>query len=202
MAAKKKATKKKATKKKVTRKKVAKKKTIKETREALLEAIAQQPEELRKISEAIITASKQDVVSIYWGDGTYTGEVVDGVPHGQGLATVDDPWPNSGDMYVGGFKDGDRHGHGTFTQSDGFTYTGEYRDDDANGQGTCTLPDGTKYVGEWKYNEANGQGTEIYPDGSKYVGEFKENNAWQGTEYDKGGNVTATYSSGIRKAKR
>jgi len=40
MAAKKKATKKKATKKKVTRKKVAKKKTIKETREALLEAIA------------------------------------------------------------------------------------------------------------------------------------------------------------------
>ena len=29
-----------------------------------------------------------------------------------------------------------------------------------------------------------------FPDGTKYVGEFKDGKTWNGTEYDKNGNIT------------
>ena len=45
----------------------------------------------------------------------------------------------------------------------------------------------------------HGQGTFTSPDGDKYVGEWKEGNPWEGTEYDKDGNVIATYSAGVKK---
>ena len=64
---------------------------------------------------------------------------------------------------------------------------------------TSTFPDGEKYVGEFKDGTRDGQGTLTYADGRKYVGEFKDGNPWNGTEYDQDGNVTATYSEGVRK---
>ena len=108
----------------------------------------------------------------YWG-GTYTGEVSNGVPHGQGT------WihPN-GDKYVGEFKDGKPHG-----------------------QGTLTIPHRGKYVGEWKDGKRNGQGTYTWLDGGKYVGEWKGSDPWNGTEYDKDGSVTAIYSEGVKTEK-
>jgi len=45
------------------------------------------------------------------------------------------------------------------------------------------------YEGEWKNGFPNGQGTETYPNGGKYVGEFKDGNPWNGTFYDKDGNI-------------
>ena len=62
-----------------------------------------------------------DASNEFW-DGSYTGEVSNGVPHGQG----------------------------TWTHPGGQKYVGEWKDDKWHGQGTLTLPDGRKYVGEWK----------------------------------------------------
>jgi hypothetical protein len=60
--------------------------------------------------------------------GTYIGEVVDGLPHGQGTWTH----PN-GAKYVGELKDGKFHGQGTKTWGkgkwEGDKYVGEYKDD-------------------------------------------------------------------------
>ena len=57
-------------------------------------------------------------------------------------------------VYVGEKKDGERHGHGTLTFSNGYKYVGEFLDGEMNGQGTLTLPNGsTRYVGEWKDGE-------------------------------------------------
>jgi hypothetical protein len=53
----------------------------------------------------------------------YEGEIVDGVPNGEGTLT----W-FSGDKYVGKFKDGLQNGQGTFTFSDGREYVGEFKD--------------------------------------------------------------------------
>ena len=80
----------------------------------------------------------------------------------------------------------------------GGIYTGEVVGDVPNGKGTWVLPDKTKYVGEFKDGKFHGQGTYTYPDGRQYVGELKDDKWWNGTEYDKGGNVTATYLEGVR----
>ena len=129
----------------------------------------------------------------HWG-GTYTGEVKDGVPHGQGTLKVPDKgvsivggWKDGvphgqvtatfpGGHYVGGNKDGKMHGQGTLTQPDGSKYVGEFKLGNYHGQGTMTWPDGHKYVGEWKDDKKHGQGTMTWADGTKYVGEWKNGN--------------------------
>ena len=85
----------------------------------------------------------------------------------------------SGNQYVGEWKDGKKHGQGTFTRADGSQwageeYIGEWKDDKPNGQGTYTYADGEQYVGEWKDGKPNGQGTYTHTNGDKYVGEFKD----------------------------
>ena len=55
---------------------------------------------------------------------------------------------------MGEWKDGKKHGQGTFTY----------------GKGKW---EGDKYEGEFKVGYRNGQGTYTWSDGDKYVGEFK-----------------------------
>ena len=63
-------------------------------------------------------------------------------------------------------------------------------------QGTFTRSNGLMYEGEWKHGFPNGQGTETYPNGGKYVGELKNGKPWNGTEYDKNGNIIGTVVNG------
>ena len=64
-----------------------------------------------------------NVQTIEWEDGIYVGELLDGIPHGQGTWTHPD-----GDKYVGEWKDGEKHGQGTYTGADGDKYAGEFKD--------------------------------------------------------------------------
>ena len=57
---------------------------------------------------------------------------------------------SQGATYTGAFKDGKRHGHGTYTGADGTAYTGEWKDGKLNGYGTYTDWDGHEYSGEFK----------------------------------------------------
>jgi len=75
-------------------------------------------------------------------------------------------------------------------------YEGEIKNGSPNGQGTFTLNDGEKYVGEFKDGKSHGQGTYTWSDGRKYVGEWKDGKPWNGTEYDKNGNVTSKFVNG------
>ena len=94
----------------------------------------------------------------------YQGEVENGVPNGLGFIIFPD-----GNKYVGSWKNGKKDGLGTFTWSWG-----------------------GKYVGSWKNGEVNSQiqGTLTLSDGSKFVGEYKYAKIWNGTFYDKDGNIT------------
>ena len=89
-----------------------------------------------------------------------------------------------------------KQGRGTITDPDGTKYVGEFKDDKWHGQGTATSLDGSKYVGKFKDGEKNGQGTFTFPDGGKYVGEWKNGKRWNGTEYDKDGNIQYKYVNG------
>ena len=46
----------------------------------------------------------------------------------------------------------------------------------------------------------NCEGTETYASGNKYVGEYKDGKPWEGTGYEKDGNVAFTYSEGVSKS--
>ena len=55
------------------------------------------------------------------------------------------------DTYTGEMKNGVRHGQGTYTYADGYKYVGEFKDGLKNGRGAFISPDGEKRVGEWVY---------------------------------------------------
>ncbi len=63
------------------------------------------------------------------------------------------------------------NGQGTFTWESGDKYVGEWKDGKRHGQGTQTQQIfGSKYVGEWKDGAPHGQGTYLLPSGGKYIG--------------------------------
>ena len=52
-----------------------------------------------------------------------------------------------------------------FNQKNRAYYIGEFKDGSRHGQGTYWYEDGKKYVGEWKDNNYHGKGTEYAADG-------------------------------------
>ena len=52
-------------------------------------------------------------------------------------------------------------------------YEGEWKDGERHGQGTYDDNAGNIYIGEWKYNQRSGEGIQIFSDGSKYEGQWK-----------------------------
>tara|TARA_B110000967_G_C18824195_1_gene530409 strand:+ start:176 stop:415 length:240 start_codon:yes stop_codon:yes gene_type:complete len=57
-----------------------------------------------------------------------------------------------------------------------------------NGQGTFIYLNGDKYEGKWKDGEID-EGTLTWKDGVKNAGEYKGGQMWNGTKYDKVGNI-------------
>ena len=72
-------------------------------------------------------------------------------------------------------------GHGTTTYASGDKYVGEWRNGKKHGQGTYTFPRGSKnafcckYVGEWKNGIPNGLGIHTYADGRVQEGIWGNN---------------------------
>ena len=98
----------------------------------------------------------------------YEGEILTGVPGGQGTITFP-----SGSTYVGGFRNGKR-----------------------TGQGTMTYSDGGKYEGKWKDGKQHGQGTFTFINGRKWAGEFRGNKPWNVSLFDKKGNINKKWVNG------
>lgn len=103
--------------------------------------------------------------------GTYTGQMVNGVPSGQGRMEY-----ATGEVYEGAWLDGAKNGQGTMTYTEDdplgrITYTGEWANDAINGTGTMNLVYGT-YQGEWENNMTHGWGTMTMEEGYRYEGEL------------------------------
>jgi serine/threonine protein kinase len=80
---------------------------------------------------------------------------------------------------------------------DGGTYVGEFKEGNKHGLGTYTWTDGEQYVGEWSYGKRSGKGIQTKANGEKYVGEyFNGFFHGKGIKYASNGNVI---ESGIYK---
>ena len=153
-----------------------------------------------------------------WGT-KYVGEWKDGEYHGEGTYSWSDGRKNVGEFkdnyewnviehdkngnIIGKWVNGKYDGQGTLTSLFGTKYVGEFKDGKKNGQGTYIYGigklKGEKYEGEWKNGERTGQGTYTWSNGDKYVGEYKDEKPWNGTYYDKDGNITGKYVNGVKQ---
>ena len=142
----------------------------------------------------------------------YEGEIKNGKMDGLGVLI----YPYGGKSVVGEWKDGkewntkhrnkdgkliwnfemEKNGLVTITYPDGNKYVGEFKDGGKNGKGTFTWSDGKKYVGEYKEDLMNGQGTISWSNREKFVGEWKDGKRWNGTYYDKEGNIHSKVVNG------
>ena len=95
-------------------------------------------------------------------------------------------WGNTLPYVWKGFGDKDTHP----------VYKGYVKNGKPHVQGIETLSDGKKYEGEWKDGEFHGQGTYTWSDGNKYVGEWKDGREWNGTGYNKNGEIVVRFVNG------
>ena len=108
-------------------------------------------------------------------NGTYAGDVLDGVEHGTGTFT----W-NNGNSYSGNWVNGSQTGEGAFVFAQapwtGDTYTGDFVDGVRQGQGTYTFANGNTYTGNWVNGSQTGEGTFVFAQapwtGDTYTGDF------------------------------
>eukprot|EP01090_Pellita_catalonica_P018096 TRINITY_DN569_c0_g1_i1.p1 TRINITY_DN569_c0_g1~~TRINITY_DN569_c0_g1_i1.p1 ORF type:complete len:722 (-),score=101.82 TRINITY_DN569_c0_g1_i1:57-2222(-) len=98
----------------------------------------------------------------------YTGDVVDGKPHGLGEYV----YAANGNKYVGSFRNGLRCGQGVVRDSKGEKiHEGTYAQGHRNGHGIGYI-DGDKYIGNYVDGHPSGTGKYIFESGAEYNGEM------------------------------
>ena len=103
-------------------------------------------------------------------EGTYIGGRKNGKKHGLGKMTY-----ANGNVYEGEWKDNKKHGKGKYTWRNGFHYEGEWNNGKRHGKGIMNSRIGI-YEGEWKEGNKHGKGKMQYRSGRVYEGEWKEGN--------------------------
>ena len=130
------------------------------------------------VFEAELGRPSDDAIEPIWCDiqasemahqgGTYSGEILGGIPNGEGT------WISSdGQQYIGQWQEGLWHGEGTHIAADGSVNTGEYEYGYRNGQSTWIHPDGRNYAGEFWEDQMHGQGIYTFANGDRYTGGFE-----------------------------
>ena len=145
--------------------------------------------------------SKKEIVTVEYDNGTYTGEVLDGRPHGGGKMVYTD-----GSVYEGEWKNGSPHGHGKWRERnannsnyegdfvnglfdgygvkkwdcDNHYYKGEWKEGRSHGKGICCAYNGT-WDGEWVSGHINGNGTFTSKQGWVFTGRAIEHWEIEGT---------------------
>ncbi len=93
-------------------------------------------------------SSERTAEAVEFANGTYTGELKSGEPHGQGQLALD-----NGDLYRGEFSRGEFHGKGTYIWKSGQRFEGRFREGVFHGEGVFVRADGTRVEGVWKDGE-------------------------------------------------
>ncbi|MBT3769850.1 MAG: hypothetical protein HOF85_08300 [Acidiferrobacteraceae bacterium] len=160
------------------------------------------------------TVKSGSVEVLPYREGSYTGNVSNGLPHGRGT------WSHSYfGKYVGDFFNGLMQGAGVHTFLEGGHLVGKWKNGQLDGQGVMLLPGGTKDIGLYRNGEKyhsvillsdgsvfigdvqgedfNGQGVHVFTDGSLIIGEWKSNKPWTTMSYDSLGRLTLQHKNGL-----
>jgi hypothetical protein len=78
----------------------------------------------------------------------------------------------NGDVYIGQWKDGKKHGKGTYSfAKDGSKMKGEWVDGKMS-SGQWIFPNGTFWSGKFRYNKPYGQGVWVFANGNQLTGNY------------------------------
>ena len=80
---------------------------------------------------------------------------------------------SKGNRYVGQFKDGKRHGYGSYQFASGDRYEGEYKDGRRDGYGSYQFKKGDRYVGYFHKGKYHRWGAYFFANGDKYFGQYE-----------------------------
>jgi len=86
--------------------------------------------------------------NVSWMGGSYSGQLVNNMPQGEGRLRLPD-----GTRYEGQWKEGKPHGRGTIIYASGSGYRGEFFEGKRHGYGIYAKPTGEKIKGLWKKGE-------------------------------------------------
>lgn len=106
--------------------------------------------------------------------GTYTGQLLNGTAHGNGM------WlDHTGNKYFGQWQNGAPNGYGERNWANGDYYKGHVANWNPHGHGIMIWADGLKYEGGFKHGLRHGKGKLTYPDGRVREYEWHEGQAKQ-----------------------
>lgn len=118
----------------------------------------------------VVAIDQAHVEQLLLPDGAiYTGELKDGLLHGQGELV----WSN-GARYSGEFARGVFYGQGSLREANGDEYRGEYVAGELTGPGEFVGADGSRYTGEFLRGQFHGKGEFISAEGDRYLGSFDQ----------------------------
>lgn len=126
-------------------------------------AVAHADDDDQSSTESLYNAEK-----VFPNGDFYTGQWLEGLPHGQGKYL----WVD-GCMYVGEWYKGKTMGKGKFSWPCGATYEGDFKGGYMDGKGTYTGSSGATYRGSWVMNLRQGHGTKCYYTGDCYEGDWR-----------------------------
>lgn len=104
----------------------------------------------------------------YGKDGTYEGEFLYGMRHGQGIHEFRE------EVYEGEWRWDQRHGNGVLKKVDGSHIKGDWQAGKPHGYVTIMDPEGkVMYEGFFKDGKRHGLGTQVFEKGDEYNGGWK-----------------------------
>ena len=127
-------------------------------------------------------------------DRRYIGQVINGLPEGNGVMYIDsgniykgefkngkydgkgiyyfNEEPYKGDRYEGDFKNGQRNGKGIYFCNNGDRYDGDFKNDKMDGKGIYYYNNGDRYEGDWKNDKMDGKGIYCWNNGDREMGDW------------------------------
>ncbi|MEM6263626.1 MAG: hypothetical protein AAGI38_14025 [Bacteroidota bacterium] len=121
--------------------------------------------------EAMLALPAGRLKEVMLADGStyvYEGELLAGIPHGQGMADFED-----GRTFQGNWEQGQFAGQGRLTVPEQYEDQGNFSQNLPEGNGLMKWNDGRSYSGDWKKGLPDGQGIYLLADGSQYTGAWK-----------------------------
>lgn len=115
------------------------------------------------LDDSIVSSYSVDSDSNRFINGTFEGNVTDGVINGKGVFHF-----STGEVYEGEWKDNNYCGSGSIKLSSD-RYDGEFSESKYNGKGKYSWNNGDSYEGDWVLGKMSGQGTYYFAEIKKAV---------------------------------